>query len=134
MSRVAVRPSNGDDIEKIVPVLLAGAKALGGAALRGAAKVAGKTALGQGFTAARGGTGIMEMYTRMQTKRLKIFKNQDKLLQELRMYHRKDGKIVAINDDVISAMRYAVMSLRKARVKDYQPAYIQADTEFNVFA
>ena len=78
--------------------------------------------------------GIMEMYTRMQTKRLKIFKNQDKLLQELRMYHRKDGKIVAINDDVISAMRYAVMSLRKARVKDYQPTYVQADTEFNVFA
>ena len=76
----------------------------------------------------------MEMYTRMQTKRLKIFKNQDKLLQELRMYHRKDGKIVAINDDVISAMRYAVMSLRKARVKDYQPTYVQADTEFNVFA
>ena len=59
MSRVAVRPSNGDDIEKIVPALLAGAKALGGAALRGAANVAGKTALGQGFTAARGGTGIM---------------------------------------------------------------------------
>ena len=50
------------------------------------------------------------------------------------MYHRKDGKIVAINDDVISAMRYAVMSLRKARVKDYQPTYVQADTEFNVFA
>ena len=59
MSRVAVRPSNGDDIEKIVPALLAGAKALGGAALRGAANVAGKTALGQGFSAARGGTGIM---------------------------------------------------------------------------
>ena len=78
--------------------------------------------------------GIMEMYTRMETQRLKIFKNQDKLLQELRMYHRKDGKIVPINDDVISAMRYAVMSLRKARIKNYQPTYIQAESEFNVFA
>ena len=78
--------------------------------------------------------GIQEMYTRMQTKRLKIFKNQDKLLQELRMYHRKDGKIVPINDDVISAMRYCVMSLRKARVKNYEPTYIQAESEFNVFA
>ena len=78
--------------------------------------------------------GIMEMYTRMKTKRLKIFKNQDKLLQELRMYHRKDGKIVPINDDVISAMRYCIMSLRKARVKNYEPAYIQADSEFSIFA
>jgi hypothetical protein len=65
---------------------------------------------------------------------LKIFKNQDKLLQELRMYHRKDGKIVPINDDVISAMRYCVMSLRKARIKNYEPTYIQAESEFNVFA
>ena len=61
MSRVAVRPSNGDDIEKfafLAPALMAGAKALGGAAIRGAAKVAGKSALGQGFTAARGATGL----------------------------------------------------------------------------
>lgn len=47
MSRVAVRPSNSDDIEKIVPTLLAGAKAL-----------VGRTAVGQGFTAARGATGL----------------------------------------------------------------------------
>ena len=78
--------------------------------------------------------GIMELYTRMQTKRLKIFKNQDKLLTELRMYHRKNGKIVASHDDVISAMRYAVMSLRKARVKNYEPMFTQAESEFNVFA
>ena len=78
--------------------------------------------------------GIMELYTRMQTKRLKIFKNQDKLLTELRMYHRKNGKIVASHDDVISAMRYAVMSLRKARIKNYEPMFTQAESEFNVFA
>ena len=65
--------------------------------------------------------GIMEMLTRMQTKRLKIFKNQSKMLEELRMYHRKDGKIVPINDDLISAMRYCIMSLRKTRIKDYEP-------------
>lgn len=78
--------------------------------------------------------GIMEIYTRMQTKRLKIFKNQSKLLEELRMYHRKDGKIVPMHDDVISAMRYCVMSLRKARIKNYQPVHMQADSEFSVFA
>jgi len=61
MSRVAVRLSNGDNTVKaipFIPALLAGAKALGGAALRGVANVAGKTALGQGFTAARGATGL----------------------------------------------------------------------------
>jgi phage terminase large subunit-like protein len=57
--------------------------------------------------------GVMEMLTRFQTKRLKIFENQGKLMEELRMYHRKEGKIVPMNDDVISALRYAVMSLRK---------------------
>jgi len=78
--------------------------------------------------------GIQEMYTRMQTKRLKIFKNQDNLLRELRMYHRKDGKIVALHDDIISAMRYCIMSLRKARVRNYEPMDIQAETEFSIFA
>ena len=78
--------------------------------------------------------GIMEMLTRMQTKRLKIFKNQSKMLEELRMYHRKDGKIVPINDDLISAMRYCIMSLRKTRIKDYEPTQQYTDSEFNVFA
>lgn len=50
MSRVAVRPSNGDNIEK-----LAFLAPLVGAVGRKLAT----SALGQGFTAARGGTGIM---------------------------------------------------------------------------
>jgi hypothetical protein len=49
------------------------------------------------------------------------------------MYHRKDGKIVPANDDAISAMRYAVMSLRKARTKTYERLQEQSDSEFNVF-
>ena len=78
--------------------------------------------------------GIMEMLVRMQTKRLKIFKNQSKLLEELRMHHRKDGKIVPMNDDLISALRYCIMSLRKARLKIYEPIQQFTDSEFNVFA
>jgi hypothetical protein len=31
-------------------------------------------------------------------------------------------------------MRYAVMSLRKARIKNYEPMFTQAESEFNVFA
>ena len=77
--------------------------------------------------------GVQDMLTRFQTNRLKIFANQSKLLEEMRMYHRKDGKIVPINDDVISAMRYGILSLRKARVKNYQPTQILSDSEFNVF-
>jgi hypothetical protein len=78
--------------------------------------------------------GVQEMYTRFMTNRLKIFNNQSKLLEELRMYHRKDGKIVFKHDDVISAARYAVMSVRKARVKNYEPQQLYSDSSFNVFA
>ena len=77
---------------------------------------------------------VQEMYTRFMTNRLKIFNNQSKLLEELRMYHRKDGKIVFKHDDVISATRYAVMSVRKARVKNYEPTQLYSDSSFNVFA
>jgi len=77
--------------------------------------------------------GVQEIYTRLMTNRLKIFNNQSKLLEELRMYHRKDGKIVTKHDDVISAMRYAVMSVRKARIKDYEPVQLESDSSFNVF-
>jgi len=91
----------------------------------------------QGMKEGTGGNsveaGIMQMLTRFQTKRLKIFKNQGKLLEELRMYHRKEGKIVPIHDDVISALRYCVMSLRKARVKNYEPLQVRSDSEFNLF-
>tara|TARA_R100000329_G_scaffold71185_1_gene62095 strand:+ start:432 stop:1853 length:1422 start_codon:yes stop_codon:yes gene_type:complete len=92
----------------------------------------------QGMKEGTGGNsveaGIMEMLTRFKTKRLKIFKNQDKLLEELRMYHRKDGKIVPSHDDVISALRYCVMSLRKARVKNYEPQQMYSDSNFNIFS
>ena len=92
----------------------------------------------QGLREGTGGNsveaGIMEMLVRMQTKRLKIFKNQNKLLEELRMHHRKDGKIVPMNDDLISALRYCIMSLRKARLKIYEPLQQFTDSEFNVFA
>ena len=91
----------------------------------------------QGMKEGTGGNSVeagnQQMLTRFQTKRLKIFKNQGKLLEELRMYHRKDGKIVPIHDDVISALRYCVMSLRKARVKNYQPLQLRSDSEFNLF-
>lgn len=61
--------------------------------------------------------GLMDMLDRMQTGRWKVFVDCAEWLEERRMYHRKDGKIVKERDDVISASRYAMMMLRFARTK-----------------
>jgi phage terminase large subunit-like protein len=61
--------------------------------------------------------GIAEMLDRMLTGRWKVFSTCTEWLEERRLYHRKDGKIVKERDDVISASRYALMMLRFADTK-----------------
>lgn len=61
--------------------------------------------------------GIMDMLTRMQTGRFKVFTNCRTWMEEKRLYHRQDGKIVKVRDDLISASRYGVCSLRHAQTK-----------------
>lgn len=61
--------------------------------------------------------GILEMLTRMQTGRLKVFAHLNDWFEEFRMYHRKDGLIVKKTDDLMSATRYGMMMRRSARVK-----------------
>ena len=56
----------------------------------------------------------MEMLDRMQTGRFKVFAGLDDWMQEFRMYHRKDGKVVKERDDLMSATRYGLMMKRKA--------------------
>lgn len=58
--------------------------------------------------------GIMDMIDRMQTGRWKVAKSCENWLREFRIYHRKDGLIVKLDDDCISASRYALMMLRYA--------------------
>lgn len=58
--------------------------------------------------------GVIEMLDRMATGRLKIFRHLADWLDERRMYHRKDGRIVKERDDLISATRYAIMMRRFA--------------------
>jgi hypothetical protein len=41
--------------------------------------------------------------------------------EEFRLYHRKDGKVVKIGDDLISATRYGVMMLRYAELTTPPP-------------
>jgi hypothetical protein len=59
--------------------------------------------------------GIADMLTRMETGRFKVFKHLRDWFDEFALYHRKDGKVVKENDDLLCATRYALMMLRFAR-------------------
>jgi hypothetical protein len=61
--------------------------------------------------------GLMDMLDRMQTGRFKVFKHLNDWWEEFRLFHRKDGKVVKENDDLMAATRYAVMMLRYARTE-----------------
>jgi phage terminase large subunit-like protein len=80
-----------------------------------------------------GGNGVeaplQEMLERMLTGRWKVFRNCGEWLEERRMYHREDGKIVKIADDTISASRYAYMMLRHAKVRPAQRREIVVEQE-----
>jgi phage terminase large subunit-like protein len=61
---------------------------------------------------------ILAMYERMETGRWKVFSTCREWFAEQRMYHRDlHGKIVKLNDDLISASRTAHMMLRHARTE-----------------
>lgn len=64
--------------------------------------------------------GILEMIERMQTGRFKVFRGLADWFEEYRLYHRKDGLIVKIMDDLLSATRYAMMMRRFAEVEPNQ--------------
>lgn len=73
--------------------------------------------------------GVLEMLDRMLSGRWKVFSTCHAWLEERRLYHRKDGKIVKERDDVISASRYALMMLRFAEL-DRRPAMPQAEMDW----
>jgi len=60
--------------------------------------------------------GIMEMALRFENEMLKIFSTCPLLLEEVRQYHRDDDmKVVKEMDDLLDALRYAIMMKRFAR-------------------
>lgn len=61
--------------------------------------------------------GVAEMLTRMQTGRWKVFSTCGAWFGEFRLYHREEGVIVKLQDDLISGSRYAMMMRRFARTK-----------------
>lgn len=58
--------------------------------------------------------GVQEMYSRMLGQRLRVADHLLDWFEEKRMYHRKDGKIVKLRDDLMCATRYGIMDLRYA--------------------
>lgn len=61
--------------------------------------------------------GLLDMLERMNTGRWKVFSTCGSWFSEFRLYHREDGQIVKIQDDLISSSRYAYMMKRKAEVR-----------------
>lgn len=87
--------------------------------------------------------GILEMDDREKSGRLKIAAHLSDYLEERRFYHRKDGQIVKLKDDIMSAARTGIMMKRAARAvllgAGVAPRYadgsdrIAAGTDFDVF-
>jgi phage terminase large subunit-like protein len=65
---------------------------------------------------------VQEILEAMLAGRFKIFSHLGVLFDELTQYHRKNGQIVKLYDDTISAMRYAWMMRRYAKVALRKPA------------
>jgi phage terminase large subunit-like protein len=59
--------------------------------------------------------GIVELDQRMTTNRFKVASHLAPWFEEYRFYHRDDGKIVKVRDDLMSSTRIAVMMKRAAR-------------------
>ena len=80
---------------------------------------AGWEMLGEHATWQDGGNsleqGIIELYERMRLGKIRIFDNLTDFFDELSQYHRDDnGNFVKVNDDILSAVRYAYMMRRHA--------------------
>lgn len=61
---------------------------------------------------------VLMVGQRIASGRLKVAATCEEFWEEYSMYHRKDGRIVALNDDVISALRYALMEIRNAAIPE----------------
>lgn len=60
--------------------------------------------------------GLVELYDRMSNGRLKVFSHLSDWFEEKLNYHRDEsGNIVKVNDDLLSATRYAYMMRRYAK-------------------
>ena len=91
--------------------------------------------LGEHFQNPTGGIsvepGIMEMLQRMESGRFKVFGHLNDWFEEMRIYHRVDGKIIKKHDDLMASTRYAVQSIRYARTLSFEPRARFAEGSYN---
>ena len=91
--------------------------------------------LGEHFQNPEGGIsvepGIMEMLQRMESGRFKVFGHLNDWFEEMRIYHRVDGKIIKKHDDLMASTRYAVQSIRYARTLSFEPRARFAEGSYN---
>jgi len=74
--------------------------------------------------------GLLAILQRMKAGKLKIMKHCESLVEELRIYHRKDGKIAKFNDDAVDAMRYCVQSMHHGQCAGHTfDAYVPHEHE-----
>ena len=78
--------------------------------------------------------GIQQMYDRMTTGRFKVAAHLADWWEEFRMYHRKDGMIVKLKDDIMSATRHGVMMKRFARVSEAARIRMNGGTKVKIAA
>lgn len=83
--------------------------------------------------------GVLEMSDRMTTGRLKVAAHLSDWFQEFQMYHRKDGVIVKVEDDLLSATRMVIMDKRHGRSGGFgansrrKEQQVANDVDFDVF-
>jgi phage terminase large subunit-like protein len=84
--------------------------------------------------------GVLEIDEREKSGRLKYARHLTDILDERRFYHRKDGQIVKMKDDLLSALRIALMMKRHARLVELggrapprDSNVIAAGTDYDVF-
>ena len=91
--------------------------------------------LGEHFQNPTGGIsvepGIMEMLQRMESGRFKVFGHLNDWFEEMRIYHRVDGKIIKKHDDLMASTRYAVQSILYARTLSFEPRARFAEGSYN---
>lgn len=74
-------------------------------------------------------SGLYEVWQRLSTGRLKVFRSCQNWLSEYRLYRRDEkGAVVKSNDHIMDATRYLVMSgIERAKVKQVEKSQVQQE-------
>ncbi len=79
-------------------------------------------------------SGITEMEQRFATGRLKIAAHLSEVLDEYRGYHRVNGLVHKVDDDLLSAIRVLCMDIRYAKTADHFARAVRRDNPRARFA